>query len=331
MMHFAIDGTPGYLIARGVFGRPAAPWLPAIIVVASLLVLAATGFLTARWIARPIDRLRRTARAIGGGDLTARSRLQRMDEIGELGQQIDDMAERLSRLIAAERELLANVAHELRTPLSRIGMALDLAADGDGAAAREALVEISVDVGELETITDDIFMAMRFEVAGGAQLPLRKAATAPSSIAAEAVDRFRLRHSERPLDVRIADSLPDLEVDAMLVRRVIDNLLENAHKYTPDRSLALELDVANHDGCVTFTVRDRGIGIAEEDLPHVFTPFFRSDRSRSRATGGVGLGLTLAKRILDAHGGGILLAARPGGGTTVTVQLPLPRSGGRRS
>src|SRR5262245_38722877 len=123
-------------------------------------------------------------------------------------------------------------------------MALDLAADGDNAAARTALAEIAVDVGELETITDDIFTAMRFEVAGDAQLPLRKTPTTPASIAASAADRFRLRHADRTLDVRIADDLPELVVDAVLVRRVIDNLLENAHKYTPDPAQPIELELS---------------------------------------------------------------------------------------
>lgn len=323
VMHFSVGGKPGYLVARGVFGQPPGPWLPAIIVIASLAVLGVTGFLTARWIARPIDRLRRTARAIGGGDLTARSRLDRRDEIGELGEQIDDMAARLARLIAAERELLANVAHELRTPLSRIGVALDLAAEGDADSARAALGEISIDVSELETITDDIFMAMRFEVTGGAQLPLRKSDVSPATVAAAAADRFRMRHPDRALEVSIAQTLPELHVDSMLVRRVIDNLLDNAHKYTPDRSLPIELEVSRDESSVVFVVRDRGIGISEDDLPQVFTPFFRSDRSRSRASGGVGLGLTLAKRIIDTHGGGIMLAPRSGGGTVATVKLPV--------
>ena len=134
--------------------------LPILILAACFVVLAATGLLVARWIARPIERLSRTASAIGSGDLTARSRLDRSDEIGELGHQLDEMADRLARLIATERELLANVAHELRTPLSRIGVALDLAGEGDADAARAALAEISVDVGELETITDDILTAI---------------------------------------------------------------------------------------------------------------------------------------------------------------------------
>ena len=108
----------------------------------------------------------------------------------------------------------------------------------------------------------------------------------------------------------------------MLFRRVIDNLVENAHKYTPDGAAPIELDVSRAGDAVTFVVRDRGIGITAEDLPRVFTAFFRGDRSRSRESGGVGLGLTLAKRIVDAHDGSISVSSDAGAGTTVRVSVP---------
>jgi signal transduction histidine kinase len=114
-----------------------------------------------------------------------------------------------------------------------------------------------------------------------------------------------------------------IPVDRVLFRRVIDNLLENAHKYSPDLDAPLALDVAREGNRVVFTVRDRGIGILAEDLPRVFTAFFRGDKSRSRETGGVGLGLTLAKRIVEAHGGTIEIASQTGEGTTVRVALPV--------
>jgi len=163
---------------------------------------------------------------------------------------------------------------------------------------------------------------MRFEVAGAAQLPLRRAVTAPAEIARAAEDRLRGRHPERPLEVAIGDGLPRIDVDPRLLRRVLDNLLENAHKYSPDPDARIDLAVAAEDGGVVFEIRDRGIGITAEDLPRVFTPFFRGDRSRSREAGGVGLGLTLAKRIVAAHGGTIDLTSTPGAGTTIRVAIP---------
>jgi len=321
VMAFWVHGGHGYLVARGVHHAPGIAG-PLLTVICGFAILVLGALLTARWIVRPIERLSRTARALGSGDLGARSRVERSDEIGELGYRIDEMADRIKGLLVSEKELLANVAHELRTPLTRIGVALDLASEGDGAAARASLAEIAVDVSELETIVDDILVAMRFEVAGAAQLPLRRAITAPAEIARAAGDRLRGRHPGRPLEAKVADGLPPIHVDPRLFRRVIDNLLENAHKYSPDPDAGIDLTVTREGGGVAFEIRDRGIGITADDLPRVFTPFFRGDRSRSREAGGVGLGLTLAKRIVTAHGGEIELASTPGVGTTVRVTVP---------
>ena len=313
----------GMLIARGVHGRPPGLTGPLLLLCGGFLILVIGALITARWIVRPIERLSRTARALGSGDLQARSRLDRADEIGELGHRFDEMAERITSLLVTEKELLANVAHELRTPLTRIGVALDLANEGDSEAARASLVEIAVDVSELETIVDDILTAMRFELAPGklpAQLPLRRAIVPASEIAAAAADRLHARHPERPLEVTTTDV--DVHVDPALFRRVIDNLLENAHKYTPDTSSPIELVVARDRDDVVFEVRDRGVGIAGEDLPRIFTAFFRSERSRSRETGGVGLGLTLAKRLVEAHGGAIDVTSTIHIGTQVRVTIP---------
>ncbi len=316
----------GFLVARGRPGAPPGAIGPVLALISGFIVLVLGALITARWVVRPIDQLSRTARKLGEGDLSARSRLGRDDEIGELGNRFDEMAERLERLLRAEKELLANVAHELRTPLARIGVALDLAGEGDAVAARTALGEIAVDVGELETIVDDILGTLRFEIARDQpQLPLRRALTLPGEIVRAAIERMRIRHPDRALAPVIADNLPVLDVDPMLVRRVIDNLLENAHKYTPDRASTIDLAVRIAGDSIEISIHDRGIGIDPVDLPRVFDAFFRSDRSRSRETGGVGLGLTLAKRIVEAHDGTIAAASTPGDGTTLTVRLPIAK------
>ena len=320
-----LHGGRGLLVARGVHGAPPGFTGPLLVLIGGFVILVIGALITARWIVRPIERLSRTARALGSGDLKARSRLDRADEIGELGHRFDEMAERITGLLVTEKELLANVAHELRTPLTRIGVALDLANEGDAEAARASLIEIAVDVSELETIVDDILTAMRFEIAPGkgpAQLPLRRAFIAPAEIVAAAADRMRGRHPARPLEVTTGDDLPAIHVDPILVRRVIDNLLENAHKYTPDLGSPIELDVQREGDGVVFEVRDRGIGIPPEDLPRIFTAFFRGERSRSRETGGVGLGLTLAKRIVEAHDGTIDVTSTLNAGSTIRVTIP---------
>ncbi|CAN5832830.1 hypothetical protein BH11MYX3_BH11MYX3_22330 [soil metagenome] len=330
LLPFMAHGERGFFVARGVHGEPPGLTGPILVLVCGFVILVFGALVTARWIVRPIDRLARTAKALGAGDLQARSRLDRSDEIGELGHRFDEMAGRIEGLLVSEKELLANVAHELRTPLSRIGVALDLAAEGDSEAARASLSEIAVDVSELETIVDDILTAMRFEVASGkgptAQFPLRRSHVTGRSIADAAADRMRGRHPQRPLVLSIEEDLPMVHADPMLLRRVIDNLLENAHKYTPDGTSPIEL-VATRDGDrVIYEVRDHGVGITADDLPRVFTAFFRGERSRSRETGGVGLGLTLAKRITEAHDGTISATSQLGVGTQMRVAIPSAES-----
>ncbi|HEU4729103.1 MAG TPA: HAMP domain-containing sensor histidine kinase [Kofleriaceae bacterium] len=327
VLGFDVHGDRGVLVARGVHGDPPGLTGPLLVLIGGFVILVLGALSTARWIVRPIERLSRTARALGSGDLAARSRLDRADEIGELGHRFDEMAERIAGLLVTEKELLANVAHELRTPLTRIGVALDLASEGDAEAARASLAEIAVDVSELETIVDDILTAMRFELTpgnGAGQLPLRRAVVAAGEVAAAAADRLRARHAGRPLELTIAGELPEIHVDPVLLRRVIDNLLENAHKYTPDPAapITLEVSVTRDDRDVVFEIRDRGVGISAEDLPRIGTAFFRGERSRSRETGGVGLGFTLARRIVEAHGGTIGITSTPNVGTTVRVTVP---------
>ena len=316
----------GLLVTRFALPRPS-PLPPLLALGFGLVVIFVGAFLTARWIGRPIEQLTRTARALGGGDLRARSAIARNDELGELGRTFDDMAARMEQLLLAEKELLANVAHELRTPLARIRVALEIAVEGDSDAVRASLAEIAVDLSELESLIDDVLTAARFEIAGGrAEGPgfaLHRERIPPRLLFERAVERFSAHHPQRALELECASELPEIEVDPVLFRRVLDNLLENAHKYSPEPSPPIRLQLNREGGHAVFSVIDRGMGIAEADLPRVFGAFFRAERSRSRGGGGVGLGLTLAKRIVDAHGGTITVQSTLGSGTTVRVSVPL--------
>jgi signal transduction histidine kinase len=320
----------GLLVARAPPPQRTVPWLFALF--SGLVVAAAGAYLTTRWITRPLAELTRAARALGGGDLSARTGLHRPDEIGELGRVFDEMAARMSELLMAEKELLANVSHELRTPLARIRVALEIAGEGDALTARTSLAEIAVDLAELEALIDDVLAATRLAVesrkAAPAGFALHREEIAPRALCERAAERFHSMHPERPLEVVIDGELPTLVVDATLFRRVLDNLLANAHKYSPEPALKILLRAAATDQSgdgVAFEVTDHGMGIAEEDLPRIFDPFFRSERSRSRGTGGVGLGLTLAKRIVEAHGGEMTVESTKDG-TTVRATLPVGKA-----
>ncbi len=311
---------------------PRFAWGELFTLLAGLVVVGAGALGTVRWISLPIARLTRAAEALGEGDLRVRAGLQRGDELGGLGAAFDEMAARMQRLLTAERELLANVSHELRTPLARIKVALDLAVEGDADAARLAISEIALDLAELERLVEEVLQATRFALADGrapmSGLGLRTEQTSARDLAEESAQRFVAHHPTRVLNVRLPDeealarAVP-LVVDPQMLRRVLGNLLENADKYSPERDTPIDLIVETTPEATRFSVVDRGIGIPTEEIPRVFDPFYRSERSRSRGTGGVGLGLTLAKRIVEAHGGTIEVGRGIDSGTRMVVTLPV--------
>ncbi|MCC6552495.1 MAG: HAMP domain-containing histidine kinase [Polyangiaceae bacterium] len=306
---------------------PPPPFMGVGVVPLVLLVVGVSSWLLARTLTRPLRKLSNAARAFGAGDLAARAEVSRRDELGEVGHAFDEMAERVTDLFRAEKELLANVSHELRTPLARVRVALDLASEGNAEVARESLAEISEDLDELERLISDVLMAARLDL-GGTSVPsgvppLRRERVELSELLLRAAARFQAAHPDRALHMDVPGELPPVEADPVLLRRVVENLLENAHKYTDRTAEPVKLRARAVDGGegVEIEVIDKGIGIAAADLPMIFRPFFRADKSRTRATGGLGLGLTLAKRIVDAHGGTLELESAPGEGTRARVRL----------
>lgn len=298
--------------------------------VVALLVLAMVSVFLARQVARPIEQLARLARSFGAGDLSARSKFRREDEIGDLGRAFDEMADRIAAFRRSEKELLANVSHELRTPLARIRLALELLNEGDREKATRYFEDISDDLAELERLLDDVMTTARFDIARGAggdsAPPLRLAPAQSGELLEAAVVRFRTRHHRRTLRWVPPASLPTIHADPALLRRVFDNLLDNAEKFS-GADTAVTLAAAVQDGHLVIDVSDRGTGIPAEDLERVFEPFFRSDRSRTRATGGVGLGLAVVRRIVTAHGGRLEVTSAVGEGSRFRVMLPVASDG----
>ncbi|MBK6849604.1 MAG: HAMP domain-containing histidine kinase [Proteobacteria bacterium] len=306
-------------------------WLPVV-----LLVLAVGSIPLLRAILAPLERVTRAARAVAAGDLTARAELSRADELGELARSFDRMVARVEQLLRHEKELLANVSHELRTPLARLRVALELAEIDAAAATPDRLRAMGTDLAELEQLVDDLLTSARLELAqeGGGLPPLRPERLGVAALVDGAAQRCRARHPAEPisvvLDERVAQSV--VVGDAVLLRRVLDNLLANALEHGgAGRGLTLGAQGvaggARSDAMLELSVRDYGRGIAVADLPHVFEPFFRGDRSRSRHSGGVGLGLSLCRRIVLAHHGTITAECPPEGGTLVRVTLPATAPG----
>lgn len=293
----------------------------ALMLAISILAVAIGAVPLVRSITQPIERIAAATRAFGKGDFSARAPTDRKDEIGDLAHVFNDTADRLVRLMRAEKELMANVSHELRTPLARIRVVLESAQE-DPARAQALLQEIEYDLNDLERLVEDVMETMRLDtgsVSGDLQLPVRLEEIDGSAFLTNAGQRFIKNHSKRSLTVDVPAELR-FQADERLLRRVIDNLLDNARKYSEENS-TIVLRGRSLGGQVHISIEDRGIGIDKEDLGKVFTPFFRTDRSRSRATGGAGLGLALAKRIVDAHDGRIEVESEVGTGTHVHVVL----------
>ena len=301
-------------IARGPrWPTPPVP-VQLVIVLACLGVVALASYPLARGIVRPLERLTETARALGRGDLSVRSGLTTRGEVGTLAQAVDEMADRLQRQMAAEKALLANVSHELRTPLARIRVAVELAEDG-GPAAAEYLREIGADIDELDRLLTDLMTTVRLDAAP----PLRRERVEARALLERAVQRFQGLFPDRALVVDVPEHLPALDADPVMLRRVLDNLLDNARKYS-DAPITLRVRLEAER--LHVAVVDAGAGIAPDDVARLFTPFFRTDASRDRGTGGVGLGLALAKRIVEAHGGEIGVDSAPGRGSTFWFRVP---------
>jgi signal transduction histidine kinase len=299
--------------------RPGFPWSWVLPLGAIILVVVggATLWFTRR-LALPLGHLADAAEAFGGGDTTARANIRRDDEVGDVGRAFDEMADRTASLISSQRQLMADVSHELRTPLARIRVALELVVE-DPVAARDVLADVTCDLDEIDQLIGDILTTARLD----AEAVIKRTDTPVDDVAAHAQKRFTARHPKRQLERPATPSAADANIacDPQLLRRALDNLLDNAAKYS-EPATPVRLVVTPNGESVAFEVIDRGIGMSAEELEHAFTPFWRADSSRARKTGGVGLGLALARRIARAHGGDVTLVSAPGQGTTAKLVVP---------
>jgi two-component system OmpR family sensor kinase len=300
--------------------RLGTPWsyvLPLGAMILVLVGIASVWF--SRRLARPLEQLARAARRFGAGDTTARAELHRADEVGDVGRAFDEMADRTATVLHSQRQLMGDVSHELRTPLARIRVALELAAE-DPIAAKDVLADVGADLDEIDHLINDILTTARLD---SEHVRLDREPTSVTELIDRAARRFISRHPGRRLE-RPGDGRGDraLQCDPVLLRRALDNLLDNAAKYS-DVGTPVTLAVEPNGSSLAFEIVDRGIGMSPTELDRAFTPFWRADGSRARKSGGVGLGLALARRIARAHGGDVTLASRPGQGTTARLEVPL--------
>jgi two-component system sensor histidine kinase CpxA len=287
-----------------------------------LLVIAFLCYVLAVHLARPLRRLRRTVERFGRGDLSARTHSTRGDEIGDLSRAFDRMAERIETLLNAERRLLLDVSHELRTPLARLRFAVELARTSND--REKALARIRKDVERLATLVDELLQLTRAEGDPSSVKPLSiplhellQALVEDCSLEAEMQRCELVLEVERPATVR---------GERELLRRAIENVLRNAIRHAPEGT-AVRIGLGLGPGAVTITVRDHGPGVPEGSLEDIFEPFYRLGEDRGRSNGGVGLGLSIARRAVLLHQGR-LGARNAGPGLLVTMELPHPPAAG---
>ena len=318
-----VRSDDGQLLAVYAPNRPGFPWTWVVPMGAMILVVVGGASLWfTRRLARPLGRLASAAQQFGAGDTTARSQVTREDELGDVARAFDDMADRTSALLSSQRQLMADVSHELRTPLARIRVALELVNE-DPVAARDVLADVTGDLDEIDQLIEDILTTARLD----AEPAIKRKATGVDEVANRAEQRFVSRHPKRTLDRAAVAGHADTAIscDPLLLRRALDNLLDNAAKYS-EPATPVRLVVTPNGTTVAFEIIDRGIGMSADELERAFTPFWRADSSRARKTGGVGLGLALARRIARAHGGDVTLVSTPGQGTTARLVVPLDAS-----
>jgi len=282
-----------------------------------LLLVALICWLLAISLASPIGKLAKAVENFGRGDLSVRMNSRRRDEIGGLARAFDVMADRIQTLLTAERRLLQDVSHELRSPLARLSFATELArtaSDRDAAAAR-----LHKEIARLDRLVESLLQVTRLE--GDPQADQREVMEF-GALVKEVVDDCELEAGARGIRIEFhAEAEASVCGDRELLRRAVENVTGNAVRYgRPDTAVEVSLRVVENRAVLT--VKDYGDGVPEELLAKIFSPFFRVDDSRASATGGVGLGLAIAQRAVHLHHGSIT-ARNAGPGLAVEICVPL--------
>jgi len=294
-----------------------------------LLVAATAAFVTAllvstfitRRIVSPIQEMKRVSQRIASGRYDERVQVTSDDELGELARTFNQMAHQLAQIEERRRQLMGDVAHELRTPLSSIRSVMEGLVDGILPAESATFADIQHELSRMQRLVRDLEELSRAEAG---QVSLEMVPTDPAAFIQPAVARLQAQFEDKGVKLRteIGSTLPRANADAERMTQVMLNLLGNALQYTPAGGQVTVHAWANGND-VHIAVQDTGVGLTAEQLRHVFERFYRVDKSRSRAGGGSGIGLTIARHLVEAHNGRIWTESPgPGQGSTFTITLP---------
>lgn len=305
---------------RYVFFFPESPGLATkhvVLIVAMIALILAGSYAIVRWLFRPLDWLAQGVAEIASGNLGHKVSIRSHDELGQLTSALNDMASRIRDMFRARDRLLLDVSHELRSPLTRMKVALEFVHEE---SVRDKLQQ---EIRELETMVTELLESERLNSDHGGLVMSKIDLVA---LVRELVESYDGQGSS----VKVIEAPPALpvSVDRDRLRMAVRNVLENAVKHSLPKRGPVLVRVATVDGkTVEISIQDHGPGIPAEEHQRIFEPFYRVDTSRARATGGYGLGLSLTKKIMTAHGGDIFLVSEPGKGSTFTLTLPLGIAG----
>ncbi len=287
------------------------------------LIAGAVSYLLARSLTAPIGRLRLAAQELAAGRLTTRVEPQLEatgDEIGDLAHDFNRMAERIEELVTSRERLLRDISHELRSPLTRLSIGLELARRQAGTGAEESLARIEKEAERLNELIGDLITINRIEGLG--ETEEKETLDLAGLLAEVAADGdFEARSRNCRVLLKGESPLP-ITASATLLRRAFENVVRNAVRYAPEESV-VEIRLAREGKTGLCTITDQGPGVPESELEKIFHPFHRVADARDRQSGGTGLGLAIAARAVHLHGGKISAKNRREGGLEVTISLSL--------
>jgi len=320
---YTVNRTPpATLLAPGPQGT-------ALRLVAAAVISALISYFLARSLATPLEELRKASRKIAAGDLATRvskTMPRRQDEIGQLAKDFDIMTSRLQAMQQANQRLMQDVSHELRSPLARLSVALEIARKKGVGEIGSEIDRITLESERLGTLVNDVLGLLR---ESSETIPRFDEDLDLSVLLSDLVEvvNYEVPEGKPGISWQVTEPC-EFHGDRELLWRAMENLLRNALRHTdPDRGVLLDLIVSKRKSSVRLEVRDFGSGVPEGELEKIFEPFYRVQESRDRGSGGHGLGLSIAANAVHMHGGSIQASNAPDGGLLVSISLPLSQGG----